>query len=200
MRAQKTETETRQEQIVAAALELIGAEGVYALSIAGIAERVGIAPSAIYRHFKSKDEVLDGVLALLKNRLLGNIAHVRKEVPDALPRLRLLLMKHAYMLNENRAIPHVVFSDGIYTGHPDRKAAVADILTRYAAGIERIVWEGIEDGAIRADVEPATTAILFIGLILPAAVIWNVTDGKLDMMAHVEAAWPAFLRSIAAES
>jgi len=59
MRAQKTETEVRQEQIIEAALELIGAEGVGALNIAGIAEQVGIVPSALYRHFKSKDVVLD---------------------------------------------------------------------------------------------------------------------------------------------
>lgn len=44
------------------ALDLISVEGVPSLSIVGIAERVGIVPSALYRHFKSKDHVLDGVL------------------------------------------------------------------------------------------------------------------------------------------
>jgi len=62
MRAQKTETGARQGQIIEAALELIDAEGVSALSIVGIAERVGIVPSALYRHFKSKEDVLDAVL------------------------------------------------------------------------------------------------------------------------------------------
>ncbi|MDD2389147.1 MAG: TetR/AcrR family transcriptional regulator [Desulfobacterales bacterium] len=197
MRAQKTETEARQSQIIGAALELIGAEGVNALSIAGIAERVGIVPSALYRHFKSKDDVLDAVLELLKVRLLGNVTQVRKETPGALPRLKSLLMRHARMLSENRAIPLVVFSDGIYTGHPERKAKVAAIITSYLSKIQKIVEEGIQDGSIRENVVSTAASVMFLGMILPAAVLWNVSEGNFDMNAHVENAWPAFVRCIA---
>ncbi len=197
MRAQKAKTEARQEQIIEAALELIGAEGVNALSIAGIAERVGIVPSALYRHFKSKDDVLDAVLKSLKTRLLGNVSIVRKETPGALPRLKSLLMRHARMLSENRAIPLIVFSDGIYTGHPERKAKVAAIITSYLSKIQKIVEEGIQDGSIRENVVSTTASVMFLGLILPAAVILNVSEGNFDMNAHVENAWPAFVRCIA---
>jgi len=197
MRAQKAKTEARQEQIIEAALELIGAEGVNALSIAGIAERVGIVPSALYRHFKSKDDVLDAVLELLKARLLGNVTQVREETPGALPRLKSLLMRHARMLSENRAIPLVVFSDGIYTGHPERKAKVAAIITSYLSKIQKIVEEGIQDGSIRENVVSTTASVMFLGLILPAAVILNVSEDNFDMNAHVENAWPAFVRCIA---
>ena len=197
MRAQKTETEARQEQIVEAALELIGAEGVNALSIAGIAERVGIVPSALYRHFRGKDDVLDAVLELLKARLLDNVTQVRRETSGALPRLRSLLMRQVSTLSANRAIPLVVFSDGIYTGHPERKAQVAQTITSYLGEIQRIVEEGIEEGSIDERVVPATASLLFLGMILPAAVLWNVSGGNLDMREHVENAWPIFVRGLA---
>lgn len=198
MRARKIETELRQEQIIEAALELIGSEGVYALSIAGIAERVGIVPSALYRHFKSKDDVLDAVLDLIKKRLLVNVTEVREETPDALQRLKSLLMRHARMLSENRAIPHVVFSDGVYTGHPERKAKVAEIITSYLDRIQKIIEEGKREGTIREDVIPTTASVMFLGMILPAAVIWNVSEGGFDMITHAKNAWPAFVRCIAA--
>jgi AcrR family transcriptional regulator len=197
MRAQKTETELRKEQIVEAALDLIGAEGAYALNIAGIAERVGIVPSALYRHFKSKDDVLDALLEFLRIRLLGNVAQVMEETPDALQRLKSLLMRHARMLSENRAIPHIVFSDGIYSGHLERKAKVAEIITTYLGMIQKIVEEGRLDGSIRKDVVPTTASVMFLGIILPAAVLWNLTEGRFDMIAHAENAWPAFVRCIA---
>ena len=196
MRAQKTETETRQEQIIEAALELVGAEGVNALSIAGIAERVGIVPSAIYRHFESKDDVLDAVLESIKKKLLGNLTQVRKEIPGALPRLKSIFMRQIRMLSENRAIPLVVFSDGIYAGHPDRKAKVAAIITTYLDKIQKIIEEGMLDGSIRKDVVPATASIMFLGMILPAAVLWNVSGGNFDIDAHGENGWTAFVRSI----
>lgn len=196
MRAQKTETETRQEQIIEAALELVSAEGVNALSIAGIAERVGIVPSALYRHFESKDDVLDALLESIKKRLLGNLIQVRKEIPGALPRLKTIFMRQVRMLRENRAIPLVVFSDVIYAGHPDRKAKVAEIITTYLDKIQRIVEEGISEGSIRKDVVPATTSVMFLGMILPAAVLWNVSEGTFDIDAHGENGWTAFARSI----
>lgn len=199
MRAQKTETELRREQIVQAALELISSEGIQALSIAGIGERVGIVPSALYRHYKSKDDVLDGVLDLLKRGLIGNVAQVRKQTPDSLQRLRLLLMKQVHMLNENRAIPHIVFSDGIYTGHPERKAKVAEIIKSYLGRIQKIIEEGQQDGSISEDVVPDTVSVMFLGVILSAAVLWNVTEGRFDMIAHVEKAWPAFAECIVAK-
>jgi len=196
VRAQKIETEARQEQIIEAALELIAADGVNALSIAGIAERVGIVPSALYRHFKSKDDVLDAVLELLKTRLLGNVAQVRKETSGALPRLKSLLMRHARMLSENQAIPHVVFSDGIYTGHPERKAKVAEIMMSYLGRIQEIIAEGKEEGTIHEDVIPMTASAMFLGMILPAAILRNVSEGGFDVIAHAQNAWPAFVRCI----
>lgn len=200
MRAQKIETDTRQEQIVMAALDLIGTNGISALSIAGIADRVGIVPSALYRHFKSKDDVLDAVLDLLKKRLLKNVIQAKKQTKQALPRLKSLLMRHARMLSENRAIPYVVFSDGIYTGRPERKVKVAEMLMTYISRIQKIIEQGIKDGSIRSDVVPSTAAVMLLGVILPGAVLWNISEGNFDMVAHVENAWPAFARCIAADN
>lgn len=196
MRARKTETGIRKEQIIEAALELIGAEGVYALSISGIARRVGIVPSAFYRHFNSKEDVLASLLEAVKNRLLENVDQVRKETPDAVERLRLLMMRHVHMLSKNRAVPYIVFSDGIYTGDPSLKAKVVHIITTYLGEVQKIIEEGIKNDTIQADVAPDTAAVMFLGVILPSAVLWNLTGGDFDMITHVENAWPVFARSI----
>jgi AcrR family transcriptional regulator len=198
MPAPKTQTIERQEQIVQAALELINESGVAGLSIAGIAEKVGIVPSALYRHFTSKDAVLDAVLDLIRKRLMDNVAHVRELTDVPLDQLRLLVMRHAALLNENRAIPSVVFSEAVYTGNPERKAKIAGIITGYLAGIQAIIVSGQQDGSIRKDLSPATAAVLFMGMILPATVLWNVSEGRFDITGHVTSAWPLFERSIAA--
>jgi len=170
------------------------------LSIAGIARRVGIVPSALYRHFPSKDAVIDAVLELIQQRLLGNAAHVREQTPVPLQQLKLLFTRHTAMLSENQAIPHVVFSDAVYTGRPDRRARVADIITSYLKEVETIIACGRQDGTIQKDVVPATAAIMFLGLIMPAAVLWNVSGGTFDMSAHEKTAWPAYERSIAVQN
>lgn len=62
MRARKVKTEIRQDQIARAALSIVVSQGLEKLNVAAVAEKVGIVPSGIYRHFKGKEAVLDAVL------------------------------------------------------------------------------------------------------------------------------------------
>lgn len=200
MRAQKTVSHLRREQIVESALELVGEYGVSSLNINSIAQKVGIVPSALYRHFKSKDEVLDAVLVSIKERLLEIAEQVMREAPDTLQGLKDLLMRHAQMLKENRAIPLIVFSDGVYAGQPGRKSLVAEIITSYLGKIQAFIADGQKNGAIHKDVDPAAASVMFMGIILPSAVIWNVTAGDFDIIGHAQKVWPTFVRCIAEES
>ena len=55
------------DRVVAEALTVISADGVDALSMRGLAARLGVVPGALYRHVRSKEQlcdlVVDGVLA-----------------------------------------------------------------------------------------------------------------------------------------
>jgi AcrR family transcriptional regulator len=92
-RAQKTNTDIRQEQITQAALALIARCGLNGLNVGTLATAVGVVPSALYRHYQSMDEVLDSVLGLISKRLLENVAAVCQVTPDPLERLHLLLRR-----------------------------------------------------------------------------------------------------------
>ena len=197
MRAPKINTEIRQEQITEAAIDLIAAEGFNSLSIAGIAEQVGIVPSAFYRHYKSKDDVLDAILDQLRTKLLGNVTTVRRESKRALERLKRLMQRHVSLLAENHVIPQIVFSDSFYAGHGERKKKVKTIVADYLAEVGKIVAEGQKDGTIAAHLSPETVSVMFLGMVLPTAVLRNVTGGKFDVDRYVDNAWPVFEKGIA---
>ncbi|MBW2017868.1 MAG: TetR/AcrR family transcriptional regulator [Deltaproteobacteria bacterium] len=196
MGAQKMNTESRKEQIAQAALDLIGSHGLQALSIANVAERVGLVPSGIYRHFKSKDDLLSATLDLIGKRLLSNVESVRRETPDALERLRVLLMREIRLLLENQAIPHVIFSESIFTDSVDRKDRVRAVITGYFQEVEKIVREGQREGRLRADVDPLTVVLMFKGMVLPAIVLWKVTRGNVDLVRQAEAEWELFSAAV----
>ena len=196
MRAKKTPTDVRQEQIAEAALSLIAEEGIDSLNMAKIGDRVGIVPSALYRHFKSKEDVLDEVFQLIGKKLLTNVAAAEKAHDDCIERLHFLILRHAEMIAANRAIPHVVFSNSLHAGHSERKAMVNKIITGYIEKIEEIIRQGRKNNKIRQDADPKTLSVLFLGIILPAVVLWDVSEGKYDLENHVKNAWPVFKRAI----
>src|ERR1035441_1461910 len=98
MGTEKLNTEVRQEQLAQAALSLITTQGLKGLSVARVARRVGLVPSAVYRHFESKDELLDAVLELIRERLNANVVQASQDTTDALQVLRRLVMAHVRLI------------------------------------------------------------------------------------------------------
>ena len=52
----------RQKEIMQAAMDIAGKEGMKALTISNIARRISVTDGAIYRHFSSKDEIIRSIL------------------------------------------------------------------------------------------------------------------------------------------
>lgn len=75
--------------ILLAADDLIYRKGYEATSFADVAAAVGISRGNFYYHFKSKDEILDGVIALRAERTRAMLAAWETQAPSPLARLRL---------------------------------------------------------------------------------------------------------------
>ncbi len=199
MRAPKTHTDIRQDQIARAALDLVAARGVKALQVAEVAKRVGVVPSAIYRHYRSKNDVLDTVLDMISHRLQENIRAVSAETPDAMKRLERLLMRHARMLKMHRAIPSVIFSEELYGGSPAQRRKAGRVVGPYLKSLMGIVREGQRAGRIRPDIRPRVAAMMFLGVIQPAAIVAHLEAKSFDLERHAREAWPILRRGIETE-
>ena len=51
-------SKSRKQQIARAAMEIIAEEGMHNLVMVKIAKRVGVTDAALYKHFKSKKDIL----------------------------------------------------------------------------------------------------------------------------------------------
>lgn len=196
MVAQKLSTDIRKQQIVQAALRLVSSHGLRGLSIAGIASRVGLVPSAVYRHFKNKEQIIDAILDFVRERLVANVKEVTAETGDVLERLRRLLLLHIQLIRENQGILRVVFSEEVMNGPPERKARVHATVQTYLGAVAEIVRQGQKEGVCRRDLEAGSVSLAFLGMIQPAAILWHLSEGSFDLTGHAERAWRIFLGGI----
>lgn len=199
MRAVKVKSVERQRQLAEAALAIVDECGVPGLQIAAVAERVGLVPSAVYRHFRSRAELLEAVFELVGERLMGMVEGARGCRATPLLQLHEIFIRHTKLLVNQRAAPYLVFSGILREGHPGHGTALYRALAGYLTALGELVEEGQRAGEIRGDVNPQTTAILFLGMLLPTAVIYHLADGGYDMGVHVAAAWPQFVRGVAVD-
>jgi AcrR family transcriptional regulator len=195
----KLKTEVRKEQIAQATLSLIATHGLKNLNMAGVARRVGIVPSAIYRHFKDKDELINSVLTHIQALLLDNIKQVCQETSSPIDRLRRLLFRHIRLIRENLGIPRIVFSEDVYLGPSERRRMVYRIVTNYLSRVEGIIRDGQSSGEILSDIDAATLSVMFLGLVQPATLLWHMSNTDFDVTKFAEKAWKIFSRNIRKE-
>jgi TetR/AcrR family fatty acid metabolism transcriptional regulator len=199
MTVEKLPTTVRKEQIVASALHLLGDNDAGKLKMTDIAEHMGLAPSALYRHFKNRDAILSAVLEHIRSKLHGNLESVRQKSENAVDRLRELLFRHVKLISREQGIPRIVFSDELWGQKKERRQRMYRIVTGYLAEIEDIIRQGQEKGDIRRDIDSLVVARMFFGIVQPAALLWHMSEGQFDLDEHVSGAWSVFFEMLTKE-
>lgn len=138
------EAEERKEEILDAAERLFAVKGFDNTSTGDILDAVGIARGTLYYHFKSKEEILDGVIERITKRLMQDAREIawNKELP-VLERLTKAIMS----LNVDTKIGHEVMEQ---VHRPQNALMHQKMQTTLLLGINpiftKLLEEGIEKG------------------------------------------------------
>jgi len=194
--AVKKGTAIRREEIINAALTLVANQGVRSMTIDRIARLVGIVPSAVYRHFAGKSEIIAAVLTMIVGRMKHNVYEVDKENKDSLVAFRNLLMRQIKLVKEFMVIPHILFSEEVYRENPSLKAQLHDLINGFLSALAELVHKGQKQGSIRSDLDPFRVATMFLGLFQPSAFLYHLSGGTFDVVKQVDISWKLFSAAI----
>ena len=84
---QRLPAEERQEEIIKAAVELAGEQGVDDVTTQDMANAVGITQGAIFRHFPTKDMIWLAVVHWVRGRLMSVVDMAADQGSDPLDSL-----------------------------------------------------------------------------------------------------------------
>jgi AcrR family transcriptional regulator len=196
MRAARLDTATRREQIARAALEVIDKEGIRGLGVAKIARRVGVVPSAIYRHFRSKAEVIDLLIEFMRTRVLGNVEAVQRESADPVECLHRLLLRHIQLIRKYQMLPRLLFAEEVFIEQPGRRESFRTLIEAFLPEVAKLFRRAQREGTVRRDIDARAFARMFLGLFQPSAVVWHVTGRTFNMKRQAEKAWKVFSQGI----
>jgi len=165
-RRERYSTEMRGD-ILQAAREIIAAEGAGALSIRGIARRIGYSAPALYEYFDGKEAIAEALFVSGFAQLRATMEHVEATVPD--PVSRLAGMARAY---RQFALTHpqeygLMFSRPIPEFRPGDALLVTAAMPAFAP-LQRAVAAGLDAGLFRpmdARVAATTAWAMMHGLV-----------------------------------
>ncbi len=157
-------TETRQAQIKEAVLDIISTEGLAKLSTKNLAAKVGVSEGAIYRHFKSKKDILLSIVEDVHTNLVVN----QKEIANSemVPSIKLFTFfcKQIHYLIQNKGITILLFSEATHTNDSDLKEKLLKILKAQKTLLKQIVAEGIVNGSWNKDINIDDFATIYMGI------------------------------------
>ncbi len=192
MKTKKLSSHIRKEQIVDAALKLLGDSDVRKLKITDIATSLNLVPSALYRHFNSKDAILMAILDYIEEKFAKNLKDVRETQDNTIDQLHELLIRHVRLISQHHGIPRIIFSDEFWGQKNVKKRRLYELVSAYLGKLERIIAEGQNKEEIRSDLDPAVAARMFLGIIQPGALLSFMSEGEFDIEEHATKAWPVY--------
>ncbi len=158
----------KQQEILDKTLELVRKNGLAGLTTKKIAEKVGFTEAALYRHFPTKNALINGLIDRLEDMLIGPIREIAgdREVPVEV-RLERILSHHAKLVYEQNSLPILLLAEATASGDPELLGRMRSILHEYLSVLEGLIREVQTGGSV--DKTPKEDCLSLVLLGAPAA-------------------------------
>lgn len=186
------DSEVRKHQIIQTARQIVGTQGMASFTIQELAREVGVSEGAIYRHFKSKDEILITLIHDIERSLLDAISDSARPHEGALAQLRHLELRHFSASERRKGVAFVIIAEALRFADTLVKQTTRQTVERYLESIEAILKNGVRNDEISDDVDTRAAAIMYFGMIQASVTLWSFSNRAHPLAQHSVALWTIF--------
>ncbi|NOZ00383.1 MAG: TetR/AcrR family transcriptional regulator [Deltaproteobacteria bacterium] len=166
-RMDRQPTKERKRQIAQAALKIIAEQGLGKFTTSAIAREVGLSEGALFRHFKSKDEIVLAVIDAIEDELTQGFP---PPGDDPLERLGTLIRQRLDFLSKNPCFVRLIFSDQLAQASGEEGVRrIRAIQTGTMDFIRRCLKQARKSGQIRDDLSVDELTVIVFGAVFGAA-------------------------------
>ncbi len=187
----------RQKQIIQTSIHLIAQKGIQGLTIKNIAKAIGISEPAIYRHFDNKNDIILGIISVLKNTT-GNGISEKPDGRGTFDLINKMIHGHTSRFIENPSLTAIVFSEEIFNNNSNLAKIICDMMKLNQDKLIGIIENGQEKGDIRNDLNANQLSLMIIGSYRFLVVKWHLTKFEFDLRKEVNDLLAALETALAA--
>jgi AcrR family transcriptional regulator len=186
----------RKKQIIDAARKLIIKRGSEHIRIKEIAETVGLTEGAIYRHFKSKKDILSLMVEGIETDLVGDIDRALNDDCSTLDTLEKVLANHLSAIEQRRGVSFLVIAEIISLGDKKLNKQISATIANYIGRLKELLSRGIKSGELRQDIDLEAAATLFFSMVQGLVNMWALSDFSFSLEEKYELMWRLYRQSI----
>ena len=171
----------RQQEILDKSIVLISEKGIQGFTVKNLSKAVGISEPAIYRHFHSKNEILETILQHFEEMSDMFSLLTENDSMGSFEKIAYMFDNMVNLFLDNPAIISIIFSEEIFKNDPYLKSIIVRIMNKNETTIETIIASGQEKGEIRKDIEPGSLALIVMGALRLMVKRWDLNDRNFDL-------------------
>ena len=188
--------ETRRAETVEAVVALAAEQNPGEITTAAIAKRLGLTQGALFRHFPSKDAILEAVMGWVADRLMARVDAAIESAGSPLAAMEAAFLAHAGFVSEHPGVPRMLFGELQRDQNTPAKTLVRTLLERYGQRLARLVEQGRRTGEIDPGIDTQVAVSGFIGT-LQGLVLQSLLSGEpARIRSQAPAAFALYRRGI----
>lgn len=162
------------------------------ITIRKLAKEVKITEAAIYRHFKSKRDILSFLTVHITESMLEEIGRPASGPISSLETINNTLKGHLSIIEQRKGMSFQILAEILSLGDKRLNRQIADFIEKYVYRLELLLYEGVSSGLVRKDVNLSSAALLLFGMIQGLVNVWALSNYRFDLMEKYSSLWEVF--------
>ncbi len=183
----------RQQQIVEDSIKLIDEKGIQGFTIKNLAAKIGISEPGLYRHFKSKFEIIHTILDSFKQMMTMNRSQFNASDDDAVDKLHQLMTRILTVFTNSPALVSVIFSEEIFSNEHQLTEMVMGIKEINEDLVVSIYTELQADNRVKESISSEMFCLMYLGSIRLMVKNWKHSNYDFNLLEKGETLFQALM-------
>jgi len=171
----------RQFEIIESAGKLLSAGGIYNLTTKNLANEMHFSEAALYRHFKSKDEIIIAMLKYLASSMDERMHKVLNTTDNSYDKLSAMFVSQFKFFNDNKHFLAAIFSDGLWEKNQKIHNAVKGVMAVKRKYLDAIFTQGIKNNEFTSKVDKASLIHISMATFRLHMLKWKMNNYAFDV-------------------
>ncbi len=124
------------------------------ITTAALAKKLDVSEAALYRHFASKAQMFEGLIAFIEETVFGLINHITSTEEDGLKQARLIVLMLLNFAETNRGMTRVLIGDALVIEDERLTVRMNQMMDRIEASLRQCLKVAAAQAAVRPEAEP----------------------------------------------
>ena len=155
----------RRAATVEAVVALATSHNPSEITTTAIAKAMGLTQGAVYKHFPTKDEILQAVMKWVAAGLMSRVDGAVQAAASPMLALEALFLAHVEFVASHPGVPRILLSELQRVEPSTSKRIVQAFLRRYGERVSQLLADAKQQGELHAALDTEAAAILFVGTI-----------------------------------